>query len=145
MFLLSSDVTSEGDGTCKPRRSSCETVEVDQGEAEVLSVTGDDGTVKRYQLDVVAVQRTGTTTTSPSVATVKKQEKAASKVAPEDELGTDSYSVDDESGLLKRVKATSGLGAHLPGDGEAKAIASLRSWIPTGAALEPMPDFQAGG
>ncbi len=134
VFLLSSDVASEGDGTCKPRRSSCETIELEAGGSEVLSVTGEDEEVRRYQLDVVRVERTGTAKAAP-VTTVKKKARA------EDDLGTDRYSVDGDSGLLKRVKATSGLGAHLPGDEDA---AAFFPWLATDEALEPMPAFVSG-
>lgn len=152
VFLLSSDVTSEGDGACKPRRSSCETLEVDKGEVEVLSVKDDAGNVKRYQLDVVAVERTGTSTQQTGALAVKKPAgTSATKVGSGGELGTDDYEVDESTGLLTRVKKTAGLGAHVPAASkgkaaEAKALASLRAWLPASApeGLDPMPVFLAG-
>jgi hypothetical protein len=57
VFLLSTDVTATGDGVCRPRRSTCESVELRKGQTEYLEVTADDGTVTRYRLDLVRVER----------------------------------------------------------------------------------------
>jgi hypothetical protein len=50
-FMLTGDVTAEGDGTCSPSVSSCETLLLHKGETEFLTFAGTaaDG---EYQLDL---------------------------------------------------------------------------------------------
>ena len=43
VFLLDSGVIAQGDGTCKPSRTSCETIQIREGETEFFDVAGDDG------------------------------------------------------------------------------------------------------
>ena len=50
-FMLTGDVTAEGDGSCSPSTKSCETLRLHEGETEFLTFSGTahDG---QYQLDV---------------------------------------------------------------------------------------------
>jgi hypothetical protein len=50
-FMLTGDVTAEGDGTCSPSTQSCETLLLHKGETEFLTFSGtsQDG---EYELDV---------------------------------------------------------------------------------------------
>jgi hypothetical protein len=77
-FLVDASVEVDGDGTCKPHRSSCETIELSVGETEFLDVLDTEGTeaaedeaaedeaaeaeapiVAQYQLDLVDIKRAG--------------------------------------------------------------------------------------
>jgi len=77
-FLVDASVEVDGDGTCRPHRSSCETIELSVGETEFLDVIdtetaegaedesaeGEDAEdeariVAQYQLDLVDIKRAG--------------------------------------------------------------------------------------
>jgi hypothetical protein len=60
VFLISSDVHAQGDGRCTPSVKTCTSVELGQGQTEILDVTGSDGSVTEYELDLdqVVVERT---------------------------------------------------------------------------------------
>lgn len=56
VFLVSSDATTTGDGTCKPSAANCETIEMQAGDTAFFDLTTEDG-VRQYQLDVVSIRR----------------------------------------------------------------------------------------
>jgi hypothetical protein len=53
-FLVSSDGTPQGDGTCKPSASVCQTLLMKAGDTEFLDLNGDTGAAQ-YQLDVLSI------------------------------------------------------------------------------------------
>lgn len=55
VFMLSTDVHAQGDGTCTPSRKDCEAVELKEGQTELLDVAANDGKVTQYELDLVKV------------------------------------------------------------------------------------------
>jgi hypothetical protein len=57
VFLISSDATATGDGTCKPSAKSCQTIEMRQGDSTFLDIDLGDG-VRQFQLDVKAIAET---------------------------------------------------------------------------------------
>lgn len=59
VFMIAVDVTAVGDGTCRPSATLCETLELEEGETEFLDVTGEDGQVTQYQLDVTDIKKIG--------------------------------------------------------------------------------------
>lgn len=68
-FLVSSDVTATGDGTCRPRRSLCETIDLKPGETQFFDFDlGPDG-IRQYQLDIVGVHPASASVPAPSGAT----------------------------------------------------------------------------
>jgi hypothetical protein len=77
VFLVSSDVHAEGDGRCKPSAASCQTVWVKEGQTEFFDVTKADGTVRQYQLDVVSVKYSRTTSKSKAASTLLHTAKPA--------------------------------------------------------------------
>jgi hypothetical protein len=82
VFLISSDVHPQGDGRCTPSVKTCTSVELKQGQTEILDVTGSDGSVTEYELDLdkVVVEQT----TSPSKAHAALATKADIAVARAD-------------------------------------------------------------
>jgi hypothetical protein len=68
-FLVDASVEVDGDGVCKPHRSSCETIELAVGETEFLDVISpeyDEATMPEdakydgsFQLDLVDIKRAG--------------------------------------------------------------------------------------
>jgi hypothetical protein len=61
VFLLSSDVHAQGDGTCTPSRAECTAIEVREGDVVLLDVTGADGRVTQYELDLLKITVSHTT------------------------------------------------------------------------------------
>lgn len=57
VFLVSSDAKAQGDGSCKPSRSTCQTVQLKAGQTEFFDLKTSTGTVQ-YELDLIRV-RTG--------------------------------------------------------------------------------------
>lgn len=144
VFMLSPDAKASGQGTCRPRKSKCQTVELRRGDVEYFAVTGADGKITWYQLDVgritkkevdasraVAAQRVARTS-SPKTVTKASKERA---------FGSDRYAYDDATGLLRRVKAP-GFGAHLPSDDDDVLRARPGDWAPTEKAVT-LPQFFA--
>jgi hypothetical protein len=67
-FLVDAAVETDGDGDCKPHRSSCETILLGAGETEFLDVidpaaaedaTDEERIVGSFQLDIVDIKRAG--------------------------------------------------------------------------------------
>ncbi|HEY7621317.1 MAG TPA: hypothetical protein VH834_16175 [Solirubrobacteraceae bacterium] len=65
VFLLSSDAKATGDGTCKPGKDDCESVEVKKGDTEFFDLTV-DGQPVQYELDVLDVKKVGASGSSSS-------------------------------------------------------------------------------
>lgn len=57
VFLVSSDAKAQGDGRCKPSRSTCQTVQLKAGQTEFFDLETTNGTVQ-YELDLIRI-RTG--------------------------------------------------------------------------------------
>lgn len=142
VFLLSSDVKASGEGACKPRTSSCETVELRRGDTEYFAVTGDDGTVTWYQLDFGHVVKKKTDAPSPAAAARAAAKTSGAQASAADDLGSDRYAYHEGTGLLTRVKGSADLGAAVPSSERARR-AILRGF---GAAEEPAgpPEFLPG-
>jgi hypothetical protein len=87
VFMVDSGVVAQGDGTCRPSRTVCETIQLKQGETEFFDVPveptdGSETTAApestssvQYQLDVIKIRKTTTSsakTASKSIARVSK-------------------------------------------------------------------------
>jgi hypothetical protein len=55
VFLISSDATPTGDGTCKPDPAQCETIEMRAGDTEFFDVADGNSGVTQYELDLTKV------------------------------------------------------------------------------------------
>jgi hypothetical protein len=66
VFMLSTDVKAQGDGRCVPSAKTCEAIELRRGGVALLDVTGADGFVTQYELDLDSVALH--TTTSKATA-----------------------------------------------------------------------------
>jgi hypothetical protein len=53
-FLVSSDGTPQGDGTCRPSATVCQTLLMKAGDTEFLDLNGDTGAAQ-YELDVLSI------------------------------------------------------------------------------------------
>ena len=120
VFLVSSDATATGDGTCRPSKTNCETVEMEKGDTEFFDLETDSGVVQ-YQLDLVTLKRRVPLDRAEVVAaqararaeaarkkaakarqTRDRAEKQGAEDAADDELGTDRYRWDEKRGVLVR-------------------------------------------
>ncbi len=82
VFLVSSDAHAEGDGRCKPSAASCQTVWVKEGQTEFFDVTSDTGAVAQYQLDVVDVKYSRTSSKAKAAASFLKTTKPTKPLSP---------------------------------------------------------------
>jgi hypothetical protein len=57
VFLVSSDAKVTGDGTCKPNKATCETVELAAGETEYFDITTPGGRAVQYVMHVRKIER----------------------------------------------------------------------------------------
>jgi hypothetical protein len=83
VFLVDSGVLAQGDGTCMPSRTSCETIHIKEGETEFFDVAPEDagdgttpaaGSGAQYQLDVIKIRKKVTTS-------AKKAKKSLARVS----------------------------------------------------------------
>jgi len=68
VFMVDSGIVAQGDGECHPSRAACETIHLKEGETEFFDVPSEssDGSTDaapaaQYQLDVVKIRKTVTT------------------------------------------------------------------------------------
>jgi hypothetical protein len=57
VFLVASDANVTGDGTCKPSKTTCETVELAAGETEYFDITTPGGRAVQYVMHVRKIER----------------------------------------------------------------------------------------
>jgi hypothetical protein len=92
VFLISSDVHPQGDGRCTPSVKTCTSIELKQGQTEILDVTGSDGSVTEYELDLdsVVVQHT-TSKSAAHAALATKPDAAIARAALARAAATDAH------------------------------------------------------
>ena len=56
-FLISSDSTATGEGTCRPAITNCQTIEMKAGESTFLDIDFGEG-VRQFRLDVASIKET---------------------------------------------------------------------------------------
>jgi hypothetical protein len=111
VFMVDSGVVAQGDGTCKPSRSTCETIHIREGETEFFDVpdangeVSEDGTGVQYELDVLKIRKTSTTS-------AKKAMKARASVSGKGRMilrariagdGPLRYRYDKQTGQLQKL------------------------------------------
>jgi hypothetical protein len=106
VFLLDSGVIAQGDGACKPTRTSCETIHIKEGETEFFDVVGDNGdSSAQYQLDVIKIRRKTTTSAKQAKAakarvSTKGRQIVRARIAGDGPL---RYRYDKKSGRLEKL------------------------------------------
>jgi hypothetical protein len=121
VFLLSSDVTATGDGTCRPSSKNCQTIELKTGDTEFFDFAQEDGTVVQYQMDVLKVDRRDATTAKAAAASYARKSQVGQELlrmaaADENADAFDAYRFRPDRGVLVRAKrAPRARGAALPG------------------------------
>jgi hypothetical protein len=86
VFLVDSGIVAQGDGTCRPSRTSCETIELKPGETEFLDVPADDSgdaaaaPAAQYQLDVIKIRKTTTTSAKKASRSLARVSKSGRRI-----------------------------------------------------------------
>ena len=85
VFLLDSGILAQGDGTCMPTRTTCETIHIKEGETEFFDVAtedeeGGEGETAQYQLDVLKIRKTETTSTKKAAKSSARVSKSGQKI-----------------------------------------------------------------
>ena len=117
VFLVSSDAKATGDGTCKPSKNNCETIELKVGDTEFFDLTTDDG-VQQYQMDIIKVSKAKASSSAKSA----RSARAAAKASKADRR------------LLRKV--VDGRSAHLMG---------VYRWVPERGILVRVPAWAHKG
>ncbi len=87
VFLVDSGVIAQGDGTCMPSRTSCETIHIKEGETEFFDVAPEeagDGRPRpsgaQYQLDVIKIRKKATTSAKKAKKSLARVSKSGRKI-----------------------------------------------------------------
>lgn len=82
VFLVDAGVVAQGDGKCMPSRTSCETIHLKAGETEFFDVIAEDGKSEaaQFQLDLVKIRRTTTTSAKAAKRSYARVSKAGQKI-----------------------------------------------------------------
>jgi len=103
VFELTGSVTAQGDGVCEPSPEDCQILRLREGETEFITVN-DTGTETdaQYQLEVVKIHTSKTTSKSELTKTSAAGRKVLSKLGRKTR-----YSFDGETGTLRKGKSLS--------------------------------------
>ena len=107
VFMVDSGLVAQGDGTCKPSPTVCETIQLKEGETEFFDVESDDPSSPgaQYQLDVVKIHRTETTSAKHAKRSRARVSQAGRKILRARVAGDGPlrYRYDAESGRLEQL------------------------------------------
>jgi len=76
VFLVSSDATATGDGSCKPRASNCQTIQMKAGDTEFFDLSTGTAGVIQYQLDLLSVGKRDAGTRAAAASRHARESKA---------------------------------------------------------------------
>jgi len=76
VFLVSSDAKATGDGSCKPSKNNCETIELKVGDTEFFDLTTDSG-VQQYQMDIIKVSKLSSSSSAKGARVARAGGKAS--------------------------------------------------------------------
>ena len=110
VFLVDSGIIAQGDGTCMPTRTTCETIHIKEGETEFLDVLtedeeGGEGESAQYQLDVIKIRKTVTTSKKKAAKSSARVSKSGQKILRARIAGDGPlrYHYDKRSGRLEKL------------------------------------------
>jgi hypothetical protein len=114
VFMVDSGVVAQGDGSCKPSAGTCETIQLKEGETEFLDVPAEsaDGTTEststaQYELDVVKIRKTVTTSAAKANKSLARVSRSGRKILRARIAGDGPlrYHYDRRTGQLERLTA----------------------------------------
>ncbi len=106
VFMLDSGVVAQGDGECKPTRTTCETIHIREGETEFFDITNADGSAGgQYQLDVIKIRKKSTTNAGQAKAAKARVSKRGKQILRARIAGDGPlrYRYDKKSGRLEKL------------------------------------------
>lgn len=106
IFMVDEGVVAQGDATCKPSPSNCETIHMRVGDTEFLDVTDEDGNVSaQYQLDLLDIKTKKTADAAAAAKARAKVSKAGLSVlkARKAAVGPLRYRYDAKSGTVRKI------------------------------------------
>jgi hypothetical protein len=111
VFMVDSGIVAQGDGECKPSRTTCETIHIREGETEFLDVPGESGEVTdaesgaQYQLDVIKIRKKSTTSAKQAKAARARVSKQGRQILRARIAGDGPlrYRYDKKSGRLEKL------------------------------------------
>jgi hypothetical protein len=83
VFLISSDATATGDGTCKPNPTQCDTIEMKAGDTEFFDVAEGNAGVVQYELDLIKVFHDKVTGKAAAAKAARKVNKDGKNIVQE--------------------------------------------------------------
>jgi len=106
VFMVDSAVIAQGDGSCKPHPSNCETIHMQEGETEFFDVTDEKGNVTaQYQLDLVKIRQRATTSAAEA-RKARAKASVAGKLLLEARVSVEGplrYRYDARTGTVQRL------------------------------------------
>jgi hypothetical protein len=116
VFLISSDATATGDGTCKPNPTQCDTIELKAGDTEFFDVAQGNAGVVQYELDLIKVTHTKVTGTAAAAAKASKNvskdgKDVVTELKAEGDKSMDRYIYSYKRGILVRRHASRAVAA----------------------------------
>ena len=147
VFMVDSGVVAQGDGTCKPSRTTCETIHIKEGETEFFDVAPEDsgdghataGTGAQYQLDVIKIRKKSTTHAKQAKKSrgARLEDRAARSCAPgSPATGRSATATTPKPGRLEKL-SPQGLQGRRRQGGRAPPAPTSKSQATSGAGLEP--------
>jgi len=111
VFLVSSDATPNGEGSCHPTKTDCESVELAVDETAFFDYTAPDGTVTQYQLELAGIHKTAVKSVAKATAAVARHSVAGAELLTDAAkrnvraaAGARAYRYVPGAGLLVRAK-----------------------------------------
>jgi hypothetical protein len=80
VFLVSSDATPNGEGTCHPTKTDCESVELAVGQTVFFDYVAPDGTATQYQLQLEKIRRTEVRAQATAAAAAARHSNAGAEL-----------------------------------------------------------------
>jgi hypothetical protein len=115
VFMVSSDAAPTGDGTCRPKLTDCETIQLKAGESEFFDLATGTAGVVQYQLDMLSVSKRRAETVKAAAARHARESKAGriilrAAVAEKDP----GYRYVASFGVLQQSDLKTAVEAHVP-------------------------------
>jgi hypothetical protein len=111
VFLVSSDATPNGEGSCHPTKNDCESVELAVGQTAYFDYTAPGGVVTQYQLELAGIHKTAVQSDAKASAAFARHSVAgaellgdAAKRNVRAAAGARAYRYLPGAGLLTRAK-----------------------------------------
>jgi hypothetical protein len=80
VFLVSSDATPNGEGSCHPTKQDCESVELAVGQTAFFDYVAPDGTATQYQLELTRIRKTEVRTEAKARAAIARHSVAGGEL-----------------------------------------------------------------